>query len=526
MSDVKAGNKTRQTKRKHIHYALKKLENNTGSYVYVTSLLKKENKDAWGSLKPSTLQTWNNRYPKGVQRDALLTNNPNGYRSRKNKYQRMRDALVVEIARREDKHLLRDRDTMMVWMDKQAKKWVSEGDKVYARFKNSIGFFYDAIEDGKVTLTRVVGTKDTPWDSYVGKREIWLKDVRAFLIEHGYVENGWVLMDLMDYVDEVPITLKGKSRKMCNISNKKECKVLDVPITFDASKRFCTLNPISSFSKVHSVYNILKGSPSKKEQRKYPPSIGWNPDKKAWMNKVGWYGLAKYYRKRSRFLKGGKRCCFYDWYGVHKKYKPEFDDLSKNDSLLFIKGETGNGAQTDQGIGKYFQDFIQHQYYLLQRDYTDRIDRGETVNKFKLSDMRIKVMQWSETAQKAINKRPNFIRSCWRNCLLPMRIDGSEDSLYIAPPMKSRHVMIDCDEILVIGYVRMHATEYKINIPYDIGMIFLRFANVDVLAISANIRNYMRDEEYIMVNDDEEDILDELLFSEESVRRINELEDR
>ncbi len=107
MSDVKAGNKTRQTKRKHIHYALKKLENNTGSYVYVTSLLKKENKDAWGSLKPSTLQTWNNRYPKGVQRDALLTNNPNGYRSRKNKYQRMRDALVVEIARREDKHLLR-----------------------------------------------------------------------------------------------------------------------------------------------------------------------------------------------------------------------------------------------------------------------------------------------------------------------------------------------------------------------------------------------------------------------------------
>eukprot|EP01083_Nonionella_stella_P098966 278364_1 len=297
----------------------------------------------------------------------------------------MRSYSLFRIKRREDLNLLRDRETMMRWMEQKSAEFAAKGDALYEGFKNSVGFFYDSVKQKNISLDKCVGKQSNPWTSYVEERREWLKLERLFLAQEGYVEDLLVLMELLDSIDEVPVTLKGKARKQCNVSDRREVQAIDHPITFDSSKRFATVSPIVSYKKVTGVYVNLRGSPSATERAKYPPELGYDCTKKAWMGKPGWIGtkgLAGYYRRRTRLMRFSstrrdmKRVGIFDHYGVHTANQKQFEIDSGNHARLFIKAQTHNGQPIDMGIGKFFQDFVARKMYLLQREYSDALDKG------------------------------------------------------------------------------------------------------------------------------------------------------
>eukprot|EP01083_Nonionella_stella_P275628 936221_1 len=108
-----------KTKRKDIHYCLQLMDKDDQSHEYVIQTLQSED-PKWNNLSSSTMTTWRNRYPLGPKRNRLLLVNPDGYRDRKDKYHRLKDALHAEVKRREDLNLLRDRETMMRWMEQKS----------------------------------------------------------------------------------------------------------------------------------------------------------------------------------------------------------------------------------------------------------------------------------------------------------------------------------------------------------------------------------------------------------------------
>eukprot|EP01083_Nonionella_stella_P296990 1008767_1 len=124
------------------------------------------------------------------------------------------------------------------------------------------------------------------------------------------------------------------------------------------------------------------------------------------------------------------------WNGYVMKNQDRFAELSTNHFRLFIKGETHNGQPIDQGIGLFCQTFVNKKWYKLQQAYSKAIDKGEKPKKFTLSDMRIKVMLWADECMKAINKKPEFIKSAWKNTMFPARITGEDDHLYASAPVK------------------------------------------------------------------------------------------
>eukprot|EP01084_Bolivina_argentea_P082448 149290_1 len=264
-----------QTKRREIYHALGVVDDCKGSLGWAVQCLKKEDPQKWFGLTTSTLSTWYSRYPpKSAARERLMLVNPDGYRDRKDKYAKIKKALKAEVERREELSLMRDRDTMIEWMKVRAKEYADAGDSLYRGFKASVGFFYDTIREEGISLCTEVGKQENPWNGYVIKRGKWVKVERVWMSENGYVESGYIAMKLVDNLDEVPVTLKGRARKQLNASSKKECKALAVPVTFDASKRFCTWTPICGYTKMHGIYVNLRGSPRQSEKNKYPSSLG------------------------------------------------------------------------------------------------------------------------------------------------------------------------------------------------------------------------------------------------------------
>ena len=61
---------------------------------------------------------------------------------------------------------------------------------------------------------------------------------------------------------------------------------------------------------------------------------------------------------------------------VHTAYDNEFKTTSGHHTRTLIKGQTSKHQPIDQDIGLFFQRFIQKKYYLLQRKYTNDIDKG------------------------------------------------------------------------------------------------------------------------------------------------------
>ena len=205
--------------------------------------------------------------------------------------------------------------------------------------------------------------------------------------------------------------------------------MVQIPITFDPSKRFATFVPIvSGDGHIHGIFAVLGGKPSNKEIKKYPRGIGWTTNKKKYMDHDAWLALARYYKYVTR--KSDHRISYVDNYGVHTKYEEQFDGITGYTSRYWIKNASSKQQPVDQHIGKNIQDRIKRAYYLMERKYSDKIAKGENAAKKNLSDMRIWVMWEFHHALKHLQKNGrDLIIASWRNSGLFLPIDGSQDGL-------------------------------------------------------------------------------------------------
>eukprot|EP01084_Bolivina_argentea_P002777 5152_1 len=406
-------------------------------------------KKMFHSLKINTMKTWVRRYPKGSEARRKLREQGESKRTKSKLYPELEQALWNEIDRREKESLLRDVDTMQMWCVQLVEKWIKEGKHHYDNCKVSRGWMYDTIEEWKIKNTTVTGQSGLTWAEYVPQAKIFIKTEREWLSENGYVDaNGYVIKEALLNPDEVPMCLKGKSRKQLNTSNNKETKVKSFPITFDATKRFATIIPVTGYDKIEYVEVTMKASPRQSELNKYPTdrTIGYTPSKKAYCNKTVWLGLGKGLKRavRRKYTKEDGsygRCVIYqDNYGVHIKYGQEFSNINGgHHNRALTKKASSKQQAIDQHLGLWFQVFIKKGYYMKERAYTELClaKKQHTFKKENLGSMRIWFMNEIKKAKDEINKNhTQLIKNSWNNSLLVAKCDGSEDEVYLAAPQK------------------------------------------------------------------------------------------
>ena len=200
-----------------------------------------------------------------------------------------------------------------------------------------------------------------------------------------------------------------------------------MPITFDPTKRFATAIPIlCADGRTIGIFSIMGGKPSQTEINKYPNDIGFVCNKKKYCDAYAWLQCAKYYKRRTK--RSGHRICYVDNYGVHVKHQPEFDTITKYSTRYLIKNSTSKMQPVDQHCGKYIQDTIKRDFYLLSRDYTNKIKRGKNPKQKKLGDMRIWLMWELHKCLVDMNKnRVHLVQASWTNTGLFLPVDGSKD---------------------------------------------------------------------------------------------------
>ena len=207
---------------------------------------------------------------------------------------------------------------------------------------------------------------------------------------------------------------------------KKDVKVAKLPITFDPYKRFATLIPIISMNgKVPGSFVIMGGSPSKKEMKKYPYRIGYDCNTRKYLNEIAWIKLAIYYKKVSG---RNRRVCYNDNFGVHVKHAKEFESKSTNAVRFLIANATSKHQPVDQDVGVYCQNFIKRRFYLMERNYNNKLRNGIVMKKKGLGDMRLWLMCiLNELLTDLKTNRKQLMKHSWKNTGLLLKIDGSED---------------------------------------------------------------------------------------------------
>eukprot|EP01083_Nonionella_stella_P296991 1008768_1 len=146
---------------------------------------------------------------------------------------------------------------------------------------------------------------------------------------------------------------------------------------------------------------------------------------------------------------------------------------------------------------------------------TGKINMRRSRKTGKLGDMRIKVMLWADECMKAINKKPEFIKSAWKNTMFPARITGEDDHLYASAPVKK-----------VAGYLRRKQREMMIYVDYETQQCIWRFcSDHEIVCVAAQLKNYMHDADFIIIEDPTlNPLLSEIEFGEEVERRLERID--
>ena len=93
-----------------------------------------------------------------------------------------------------------------------------------------------------------------------------------------------------------------------------------------------------------------------------------------------------------------------------------------------IKNATSKHQPVDQDVDVFCQEFVKKRFYMMERDFNNKLRNGIKIQKKGLSDMRLWLMNvLNKLFTELRSNRVTLIKHAWKYTGLLLKIDGSED---------------------------------------------------------------------------------------------------
>ena len=371
---------------------------------------------------------------------------------------RARDAKYPELeARLEEEREERaglGLDRSEAWYTARAKELFKE---LYPQsvdpFKASRGWVWRVRLRHDLKAQRVTTTNAMSVEVFKERRAAWLADERDWLREHraslcmGLRLNG----DRIFNADEVGLCLDAHRRQICR-DGEIVVRMRPPALTVDVeAKRFATLVPVMSFSRIVFMLVILKGgaiSAADKAHYARYGQIAVVHNKKAWMSKEAWKTLGTLLGRKTRagFLSArhDPTVLYCDNLSTHKTAEALAHFRRKNiESRMFIAKATAYQQPVDQCVGATIKLGIKREYVAWrtrrEEELIAKMKRRDAEfadiaakNKTNLKELRRLTVTWCAKTIKRVNDAEartdeGLLRKSWRNSGLTLKLDGSED---------------------------------------------------------------------------------------------------